>query len=120
MKAKVNWIRVAYVFGVVALIVGIFDPLEGSVVISLGSILLAFSTYMRDDPHRKVFLVSSTMIISGVTFLFYFSSLGGFGGNSSTSWWWGLLILPYPAGWLLAIVTLIIRLVKKPGYSSKL
>ncbi|HLN54736.1 MAG TPA: hypothetical protein VK207_02020 [Bacteroidales bacterium] len=113
MKSGINWIKIAYIFGVVALIVGIIDPLEGSVVISLGSILLAFSTYMKDDPHRRVFLVSSAMIIFGVTFLFYLSSLGGFGGKSSTSWWWGLLILPYPAGWLLAIVTLIIRAVRK-------
>ncbi|MGE5419919.1 MAG: hypothetical protein ACM3UT_07015 [Chloroflexota bacterium] len=114
MTAKVNWIRIAYLFGVVALIIGVIDPLEGSILISLGSILLAFSTYMKVDPHRKVFLVSSIMIIVGVSFLFYLSSLGGFGGNSSISWWWGLLIIPYPAGWLLAIVTLIIRLVRKP------
>jgi ABC-type multidrug transport system permease subunit len=53
------------------------------------------------------------MITVGVIFLFYLSSLGGFGGNSSLSWWWGLLILPYPIGWLMDVIMLIIRAYRK-------
>jgi len=53
-----------------------------------------------------------------VCFLFYFSALGGFGGSSSLSWCWGLLIVPYPAGWLLSVILLIIRAVKKQNMQA--
>lgn len=114
MQPRRIWTRYLYIFGVIALIIGVIDPLEGSILISLGSISLAFSTYLNNDPQWKVFLSASLMIIFGVSFLFYFSSLGGFGGNSSLSWWWGVLIIPYPLGWLLSIIMLIFRLIKKP------
>jgi hypothetical protein len=114
MKEKINWTRIIYIMGVVALIIGTLDPLEGSVLILAGSVLLALSTYLTHDRHLKIFMLSAIMIVFGVVFLFYLSSKGGFGGNSKLSWWWGILIVPYPLGWLLSIVTLIIRAVKKP------
>jgi hypothetical protein len=58
------------------------------------------------------------MIVIGVTFLFYFSSLGGFGGTSTLSWWWGLLILPFPIGWLTIITVLIRRAIKNNKLKS--
>ena len=109
MKKKINWVRITYLIGVVALIAGALDPLEGSVAIVAGNIALAFSTFLSKDRHFKIFLSTAIMIIAGVSFLFYFSSLGGFGGTSTLSWWWGLLILPYPIGWLINIILLIIR-----------
>ncbi|HLN22341.1 MAG TPA: hypothetical protein VK213_14725 [Bacteroidales bacterium] len=113
MKISFNWIRVSHIFGVVALILGIIDPLEGSVLIALGSILLVFSSYLGNDPRWKIFILASALILTGVSFLFYLSSRGGIGGNSELSWWYGILILPYPLGWLLAITMLIIRTFKK-------
>lgn len=113
MKEKTNWIRVLYIAGIVGLIIGAIDPLEGSVVITAGSALLALSTYLSRDRHWKYFLLSLILILIGVFFMFYFSSLGGFGGKSTLSWWWGILILPYPIGWLIAIILLITRAVKK-------
>ena len=114
MKNKIKWTRVVYTLGVIALIIGALDPLEGSVVIASGSALIALSAYLTHDRHRKIFLLSLIMILIGVFFLFYLSSLGGFGGTATLSWWWGTLILPYPIGWLISIVILIIRAVKKP------
>lgn len=113
MKRKTNWKSIIYVIGVIALIIGAIDPLEGSVIIVAGSLLIALSTYLRKDRHWKIFLASAIMIIIGVIFLFYLSSLGGFGGTSTLSWWWGTLILPYPIGWLMSIVLLVVRKVKK-------
>lgn len=110
---KTKWTRVIYIIGVIALIIGILDPLEGSAVIAAGSALVALSTFLTHDRHRKIFLVSSIMIVIGVFFMFYFSSLGGFGGKSTLSWWWGTLILPYPIGWLTSIIILIVRAVKR-------
>lgn len=101
-----------YIIGVIALIIGAIDPLEGSVVIAAGSFLIALSTYLTKDRHWKIFMVLMIMIFIGVFFMFYFSSLGGFGGTSTLSWWWGTLILPYPIGWLISIILLIFRAVK--------
>jgi len=112
MKEKAKWTRVIYIIGVVALIVGALDPLEGAVLIMAGSALLALSTYVSSDRHSKIFTTSLIMIVIGVAFLFYFSSLGGFGGTSSLSWWWGLLILPFPIGWVTIITVLIRRAIK--------
>jgi hypothetical protein len=114
MKKGTKWSRAIFIIGVIALIIGAVDPLEGSVVIIAGSILMVLSTYLSLDRHRKIFLLSLIMIVFGVFFLFYLSSLGGFGGESNLSWWWGTLILPYPIGWLISIVVLIIRAFKKP------
>jgi hypothetical protein len=118
MKKKTKWTRVIYIIGVIALIIGVIDPLEGSVVICAGSALIALSTFLTRDRHWKIFLLSFIMIVIGVFFLFYLSSLGGFGGTSKLSWWWGLLILPYVIGWLASIITLITRAVKKPVQQS--
>ena len=113
MKTKINWLRIFYGIGVLLVIAGTIDPMEGSVLILIGSIVLALNAYLRRDRHRRIFLYSFLLILAGVFFLFYISSLGGFGGKSGRSWWWGTLILPYPVGWLLLVITLIFRAVKK-------
>ena len=113
IKEKTNWKKFAFITGAVLLIAGAFDPLEGSVIIAAGSILVTVSTNLSNDKHHFLFLTSMIMILFGVYFMFYFSLLGGFGGKSSLLKWWGLLIVPYPAGWLLSIVLFIIRAIKK-------
>lgn len=110
MKNKEKWTRIVYVAGVLALIIGAIDPLEGSVVIIAGSALIALATQLTHDRHRKIFLTAFILIAVGVAFMFYFSSLGGF---PPLSWWLSPLMLPYPIGWLMAIVTLIMRATKK-------
>jgi len=113
MIAKSIWTRAIYSIGVIAIIIGALDPLEGSIVIFTGSVLLALSTFLTRDRFWKVFLSSTLMIGIGVAALFYLSSLGGFGGTSTLSWWWGTLILPYPIGWLVVVIVLIVRLFKR-------
>lgn len=113
MKKKINWTRIIYIIGIVALIIGIVDPLEGSVVILAGSALIALSTFLTKDRYWKIFLSSFILILIGVIAMFYLSSLGGFGGKSTLSWWWVTLILPYPVGWIISIVLLLIKAIKK-------
>ena len=112
MIKKLNWPRIVFLAGIAAMLIGLLDPLEGSVVIAAGSGMVTLGAYLLHDCYRKIFLISSILIAFGVTALFYISSLGGFGGNSGLSWWWGVFILPYPAGWLLAMVILAIKAVK--------
>jgi hypothetical protein len=113
MKKKIPWTRILFITGVVAICIGALDPLEGSVVITIGSLLIAISAYLKHDRHWKWFLALFIAIAVGVFALFYLSSLGGFGGESDLSWWWGLCIIPYPLAWLASIVLLIVRAFKK-------
>ena len=109
MEKRMNFQRIIFILGVIALIIGAIDPLEGSILILFGSGILTLSTFLSMDKYKYYFLVLFIMVLLGIGFLFYFSSLGGFGGESTLSWWWGLLILPYPIGWLATIILLIIR-----------
>ncbi|MBB6480517.1 hypothetical protein [Spirochaeta isovalerica] len=109
-----NWKKIMFIVGTVALIIGAVDPLEGSVVILAGSILVFISARLTGDPFRKQFLIAMIMIFAGVFLMFLFSWLGGFGGDDSIlPWWMIFLIIPYPAGWIMTLVVLIIRAVKK-------
>ena len=109
MTKASKWLKGLYTFGVVIFLLGFLDPLEGSILILIGSALIAITSHLKGDRHRRLFLLAFLMIILGVVFLFYLSSLGGFGGESDLSWWWALLILPYPLGWLLNVIILIMR-----------
>ena len=108
-----KWLRALYIIGIVALLAGTLDPLEGSVVILAGSTLIAVSTFLTRDSQWKIFMVAAVLVLAGVSALFYLSSLGGFGGNSGRSWWLGMFILPYPLGWLATVIVLIIRIFKR-------
>ena len=112
MSVNPKWIRYIFIAGVIATIAGAIDPMEGSVVIAAGSILLAISTYFGNDRYFRIFLIASIFIAIGVSAIWYISSLGGF--DPKREWWWTVVILPYPIGWLINIITLIIRAVKKP------
>jgi len=48
----------------------------------------------------------------GVAAMFALSSIGGIGGESGRSMWWGILILPYPVGWVMGMASLLARLVR--------
>ena len=113
IKGNQKWLRAMFIIGIVLLLAGILDPLEGSVVILAGSILIAASTFIRKDNQWKIFMISALLILFGVTAMFYLSSLGGIGGTSGRSWWYGILFLPYPLGWLVIVITLIIRSFRK-------
>ena len=120
MKEKIRWKQIIFIIGIIGVIVGAIDALEGSVVILAGSVLIALSTLLMKDKYWKIFLASFIMIVVGVFFLFYLSSLGGFGGTSKLSIWCGTLILPYPVGWIITIVVLITRAVKNRKTKEKI
>ena len=101
---KIMWLKRATI---VLLIVGTLDPMEGSVLIAFASVLAAIGARLDSDPEYSFFLYTAVAGVTGVFFLFFFSSLGGFGGQAGISWWWGLLVLPYPIAWLALIVLLI-------------
>ena len=58
-----KWIRITYIIGIIALIAGAIDPLEGSVFIVGGSALIALSTNLIHDRQRKIYLATSVMVV---------------------------------------------------------
>lgn len=98
--------RILKAAGILCILVGSLDPLEGSVLILAGSGLVALAARLGPEPPsvfrewRALFL----MIAFGVLQLFELSAFGGIGGKEGHSLWWGVLILPYVAGWVLALV----------------
>jgi hypothetical protein len=114
MKSRILWSRILKVAGGIAMLLGTLDPLEGSPLILLGSGLVALGMYLGGKD-RKTLLYwawAFILIAVGVGAMFALSAIGGIGGKSGHSMWWGILILPYPAGWLMALAGGVAGLVR--------
>lgn len=114
-NSKSLWNRRFYVTGIILIIIGALDPMEGSILIELGTLLLTITTQLSKDRHKFLFLISTLLISVGFFSLWFVSSLGGF--DPKTEWWWLIFILPYPIGWLALIVLLITRAFNKAKVS---
>ena len=109
MHSESRWPRALLILGAIAMFLGAVDPLEGSVVVVVGSGLLLASEISKGATRRRPAFWTTVfvLVVIGVTAMFVLSSVGGIGGNTGRSMWWGLLILPYPVGWLLGIGRLV-------------
>jgi hypothetical protein len=114
MNSRTLWPRILKVLGSIAMILGTLDPLEGSLLILPGSGLVALGMYLSGKDRRTVLYWVWTFILIavGVGAMFALSAVGGIGGKSGRSMWWGVLMLPYPAGWLLALAGSVAGLVR--------
>lgn len=114
MNAKSLWSRILISVGGIAMLLGVVDPLEGSVVILAGSILVFLATVIRREERRSrnYWAVTLILIGVGVAAMFALSAVGGIGGESGHSWWWVILLVPYPTGVLMGLGNLLVRLVR--------
>ena len=114
MNSRTLWPRILKVLGSIAMMLGTLDPLEGSLLILPGSGLVALGMYLSGKDRRTVLYWVWTFILIavGVGAMFALSAVGGIGGKSGRSMWWGVLMLPYPAGWLLALAGSVAGLVR--------
>ncbi len=87
-----------------ALLLGALDPLEGSwlVAASAGILAIAGRGSLPPATQRRARL-AAILVIAGVAGMWILSALGGVGGATGRSPVWLLTLLPYPAGWLLAL-----------------
>jgi hypothetical protein len=102
------------------MMLGTLDPLEGSLLILPGSGIVALGIYLGGKDRRTVLYWTGAFILIalGVGAMFALSAVGGIGGKSGHSMWWGILLLPYPAGWLMALaggITGLVRSFKARG-----
>jgi hypothetical protein len=102
------------IVGGIAMMLGTLDPMEGSLLILPGSGLVALGIHLGGKDRRTVryWIWSFILIAVGVGALFALSAAGGIGGHSGHSMWWGILMLPYPAGWLMAFAGGVAGLVR--------
>lgn len=95
--------KILVITGLVLMVGGALDLMEGSVVILVGTVLAAAGTALSHSRYARLMYWSAALVAIGVAALFCLSWLGGIGGTSGRSGWLGLLILPYPIGWLLGL-----------------
>ena len=81
MVSDIKSTHVLFIIGVTTIVIGAIDPLEGSVLIIPGSLLLSYLTYKSRDRMRKGYLLASLLIVFGTSCMFYFSYLGGIGAG---------------------------------------
>ena len=114
MKARTIRSRILVIIGCLAMVLGAIDPLEGSLLILPGSGLVALGVFLgRKARPTVLYWVGAFILIAvGVGAMFALSAVGGIGGKSGHSMWWGVLMLPYPVGWLMALAGAVIALVR--------
>src|SRR5687767_8233371 len=104
MNARNKWSRALFMVGFVLMVGGVVDPLEGSIVILLGSASLAIGALLTNSGHRTAVYWSFLLVAVGIGAMWVMSAIGGIGGNAGRSLWWALVLLPYPVGWLWGLI----------------
>lgn len=96
---------VLFTIGGIGMLVGGLEPLEGCLLILVGSGSMAIGAYLTDADRRQLhFRVGIFVAVTfGVAAILGMSALGGIGGQTGRSMWWGVLSLPYLLGWSLGI-----------------
>ena len=105
-----NRSRTLVIVGLVLMLAGVLDPMEGSVVILAGSALAAAGAFFGPSRRYRLQVTAFVLIAIGVAALFGLSALGGVGGNTGRSIWWLALCVPYPVGWAIGLVGAVARL----------
>ncbi len=113
MRKAIPWSRILGILGSTAMLVGAFDPLEGAIIIVVGSGLILLETWLNASNHNRFryWLWVFILIAFGFSMMWILTAFGGIGGSTGRSMWWGLLVLPYPVGWIMGIISLMGRLV---------
>ena len=96
--------RMLIIAGLLVMAAAALDPLEGSVIVVPGAGMIAAGARLRSSRHLVYLHWCLVMLVVGVAALWALSAIGGFGGTSGRSNLWGLLIVPYPIGWLAGLI----------------
>jgi hypothetical protein len=110
---------VLVVIGLIAMLAGAIDPLEGSLVILPGSVMGTVGAMLARTRYKKLIVWSFALVVIGIGALWGLSAVGGFGGTSGRTNWWALILAPYPVGWVMGIVGGILKLREARRASAK-
>lgn len=118
MERSQRWPRRLLIGGCLLMVLGAADPLEGSVVIVAGTAAASVGAWLGGSRFRTLLLGSTALVWVGVALMFGLSALGGVGGSTGRSVWWAVVVLPYPVGWIGALIAAVRSL--RPGGSTVL
>jgi hypothetical protein len=104
MNKPGRWWRILVIVGLVAMLFGAADPLEGSLVILPGTGMVALGALFAKSRHRRFLAWALVFVAAGVGAMWGLSAIGGLGGPTGRSLWWALVLLPYPVGWIMGLV----------------
>ena len=104
MNAAGRWPRILLIAGLVAMVAGALDPLEGSIVIVAGAALAALGALLGRSRQRVLLGWAFVLVAVGVGTMWVMSAYGGLGGDTGRSLWWALVLIPYPVGWVMGLV----------------
>lgn len=110
MDGAGRWSSILVIAGLAAMLIGAVDPLEGSLLILPGTGMVALGARIGKSRHQRFLALSLVLVTVGVGALWGMSAVGGLGGDTGRSYWWGLILLPYPIGWILGLVGAVRRL----------
>ena len=112
MKTAPILSRVLVIAGVMAMLVGAIDPLEGALIILPGTGLAALGASLVKSRYLGLLCWSLFLVAVGVGELWMLSALGGIDTSGAAAIWWGIAILPYPVGWFLGLAGAGLQLVE--------
>jgi len=98
------WPRRLLIAGLSLTLAGALDPMEGSIVILAGIALAAFAARAVRSDHRRLLYFALASAAIGVGALWGLSGAGGFGGATGRTTLWWFAVVPYPVGFLLAVI----------------
>lgn len=113
MDKRSRWSRVLVIVGLVVILLGAIDPLEGSLIILPGSVMGTVGALLAGTRYKKLIMWSFALVVVGVAALWGLSALGGvgdIGDGGRRSYWWALVLAPYPVGWVMGVVGAILKL----------
>lgn len=104
MNRNSRWPHILVLLGLVGMVLGALDPLEGAVLILPATGLVTLGTYLTRSRHTRGLTWAFLLVAIGVAAMVALSAVGGIGGNTGRSMWWSILLVPYPVGWITGLV----------------
>ncbi len=108
MEARAKWSRGLSIAGLVLLLVGLIDPLEGFPVVLAGGVLAVIAARMATSRWLRLVAWGLGLAAVGSAAMVVLSWLGGIGGARGLPMVWGLVVLPYPVGLLLVLIAAVL------------
>jgi hypothetical protein len=107
---RILWSRIFLILGLFGMLVGALDPLEGSVIILPSAGFAALGGFIGHSARRKLLYTAFLLIAAGIGAMFLLSAPGVVRWRAAHSSWWILVVLPYPIGWILGVVAVVLSL----------